>query len=166
MKKMGFLVLSVVLGVSAAGYAQRTDKPAAAAKPTQGAASAQPITVWRTATCGCCGKWVDHLKAAGFAPTVHIVQSTDDSPATKGVPAGLRSCHSATLEGYNVEGHVPADVIRQLLKERPKVAGIAVPGMPAGSPGMESPTPQTYDIIAYDQSGKTSVFATRGPQRR
>jgi hypothetical protein len=81
------------------------------------------------------------------------------------VPKALRSCHSATLEGYNVEGHVPADVIKQLLKDRPKVAGIAVPGMPAGSPGMESPTPQTYDIVAYDQSGKTSVFATRGPQR-
>ena len=157
------LVLSVLLGVSAAVAAQRTEKPADAAKPA--AAAAQPITVWRTATCGCCGKWVDHLKAAGFAPTVHIVQTADESPATKGVPTALRSCHSATLEGYNVEGHVPADVIKQLLKDRPKVAGIAVPGMPAGSPGMESPTPQTYDIVAYDQSGKTSVFATRGPQR-
>ena len=122
--------------------------------------------MWRTATCGCCGKWVDHLKEAGFVPTVHMVQSPDDSPATKGVPAALRSCHSASLEGYNVEGHVPADVIKQLLRTRPKVAGIAVGGMPAGSPGMESPNPVSYDVMAYDAKGQTSVFATRGPQRQ
>jgi hypothetical protein len=77
----------------------------------------------------------------------------------------LRSCHSATLEGYNVEGHVPAEVIKQLLKERPKVQGIAVPGMPAGSPGMESPNPVAYDVIAYDAAGKTSVFKRVEPGR-
>jgi hypothetical protein len=155
MKNLRWLVLSAALVVSI-GAAQRDNKPAASA--------AQPITVWRTATCGCCGKWVDHLKAAGFAPTVHIVENTADSPGGKNLPASLRSCHSATLEGYNVEGHVPADVIKQLLRDRPKVAGIAVPGMPAGSPGMESPNPVAYDVIAYDDAGKTSVFATRGPK--
>jgi hypothetical protein len=123
--------------------------------------TAQPITVYRTASCGCCGKWVEHLKAAGFAPTVHMVPNTDSVPPRKGMPDSLHSCHTATLEGYTVEGHVPADVIRQLLKERPKVSGIAVPGMPAGSPGMESPNPQRYDVIAYDATGKTTVFARR-----
>ncbi len=130
-----------------------------------GAKQAQTITVYRTATCGCCGKWVDHLKAAGFTPTVHIVERTDAAPPAKGVPSQLRSCHSATLEGYNVEGHVPAAVIKQLLEERPKVQGIAVPGMPAGSPGMESPNPVGYDVIAYDAAGKTSVFKHVEPKR-
>jgi hypothetical protein len=156
MKKLGGLVLSALLLASVAS-AQRTASQSSAP---------QPITVYRTATCGCCGKWVDHLKANGFEPTVHIVQNTAESPAGTGVPAKLRSCHSASLEGYTVEGHVPADVIRQLLKDRPKVAGIAVPGMPAGSPGMESPNPEPYDIIAYDANGRTSVFASRGPKRQ
>jgi hypothetical protein len=131
----------------------------AAQRSTQRAA--QPITVYRTATCGCCAKWVDHIKAAGFEPTVHLVPTTDNVPPRKGMPESLYSCHTATLEGYTIEGHVPADVIKQLLKERPKITGLAVPGMPSGSPGMESPYPQRYDVIAYDASGRTSVFARR-----
>ena len=111
--------------------------PAKKAEP-----AAQAIVVYKTATCGCCGKWVDHLKAAGFAPTVHTLQTMDEAPVRTRIPAALRSCHTATLEGYLVEGHVPADVIRKLLKEKPRVEGIAVPGMPAGSPGMESPAPR------------------------
>lgn len=131
----------------------------AAQRAASGPAERQPITVYRTATCGCCAKWVSHLEGAGFKPDVHIVDRTDTSPAGKGVPPALRSCHSASLEGYTVEGHVPAPVIRRLLEERPKVAGIAVPGMPAGSPGMESPNPVPYDVIAFDASGRTRVFA-------
>ena len=158
MKKYPWLVLPAAIVLSI-GAAQKPAKPAPTAAP-------QAITVWRTAACGCCGKWVDHLKTAGFNPTVHIVQTTDESPAAKGVPRPLRSCHSASLEGYTVEGHVPADVIQKLLRERPKVAGIAVPGMPAGSPGMESPNPEPYDILAFDAAGKTSVFASKGPQKK
>jgi hypothetical protein len=156
MKMLKSFVLAAAVAVPV--YASQ-----AGAKKAQPAA--QAITVYRTATCGCCGKWVDHLKAAGFAPTVHIVERTDAAPAAKGVPPQLRSCHSATLEGYNVEGHVPADVIKQLLEDRPKVQGIAVPGMPAGSPGMESPSPVAYDVIAYDAAGKTSVFKRVEPRR-
>jgi hypothetical protein len=156
-KTFGWVLLAGVVAVPA--YAlQRATQPQA----KQAEATGQAITVYRTASCGCCGKWVDHLKVAGFAPTVHMVESTDTAPPRKGLPAELRSCHSATLEGYNVEGHVPVDVIRQLLKDRPKVVGIAVPGMPAGSPGMESPQPVAYDVIAYDAAGKTSVFARVG----
>jgi hypothetical protein len=153
MTKTGWLIAAVCL-VASAGAVQK--KAASAAT-----AAAQPITVYRTATCGCCAKWIDHLKANGFAPTVHIVQSTADVPPAKVVPSALRSCHTASLEGYSVEGHVPADVIRKMLKERPKIAGIAVPGMPAGSPGMESPNPQPYDVVAFDAAGRTSVFAKK-----
>jgi hypothetical protein len=151
------LVLLTALAVIPVSAAQRPAKPA----PPAG----QPITVYRTATCGCCAKWVDHLKAAGFEPTVHIVENTSASPAAQGLPASLRSCHSATLEGYNVEGHVPAEIVRQLLKERPKIKGIAVPGMPAGSPGMESLTPVPYEVIAYHATGDRYVFARVGEKR-
>jgi hypothetical protein len=159
MKILKYAVTAAVMLTSA--YALR----AAAPEQRSAGAEAQPITVYRTATCGCCGKWVDHLKSAGFAPTVHIVADVATTPAGKELPSHLRSCHNGTLEGYNVEGHVPADVLRKLLKERPSVKGIAVPGMPAGSPGMESPNPVAYDVIAYDGSGKTSVFARVGEKR-
>ena len=135
--------------------------PLAAQTATKAQPAAQPIVVNKTATCGCCTKWVDHLKAAGFAPTVHTLQTMDEAPVRKRIPSELRSCHTATLEGYLVEGHVPADVIRKLLKEKPRVEGIAVPGMPAGSPGMESSRPEPYDVVAFDATGKTSVFAKR-----
>jgi hypothetical protein len=148
MKFVRFAIVSLALVLSAAAARQT-------AKPT-----AQPITVYRTATCGCCGKWVDHLKAAGFAPTVHVVESVDAAPPRKRVPESVRTCHTATLEGYVVEGHVPADVIKQLLRDKPRVEGIGVPGMPAGSPGMESPNPQPYQVLAFDGQGKTSVFAS------
>jgi hypothetical protein len=124
-------------------------------------ASPQSIVVYKTAACGCCTKWIDHLKAAGFAPTVHTVQTMEEAPIRKRVPAALQSCHTATLEGYLVEGHVPADVIHKLLREKPRVEGIAVPGMPAGSPGMESSRPEPYDVVTFDAKGKTAVFAKR-----
>lgn len=76
------------------------------------------------------------------------------------MPEALRSCHTAVVGGYLVEGHIPAAVVRRLLRDKPKIAGIAVPGMPAGSPGMESPTPESYSVLAFDDTGKTSVFAT------
>jgi hypothetical protein len=151
------IVALIAVAVMPLQAAQRASKPAQPA--------AQPITVYRTATCGCCAKWVDHLKSAGFEPTVHIVENTSAAPPGKDVPASLRSCHSATLEGYSVEGHVPAEVIRKLLKERPKVKGIAVPGMPAGSPGMESLNPVPYDVIAYGAGGDRFVFARIGDKR-
>ena len=154
MRTFRFSLLALALVIPAGVVAQRaTSKPAAPAS--------RAITVYKTATCGCCTKWVDHLKAAGFEPTVHVVENMNQSPITKRVPDSLRSCHTATLEGYLVEGHVPADVIKQLLRDKPRVEGIAVPGMPAGSPGMESPNPEPYDVIAFDAAGKTRVFAKR-----
>ena len=145
---------ALAIGLVVPAVAAQT--PAKKAEP-----AAQPIVVYKTATCGCCTKWVDHLKAAGFAPTVHTLQTMDEAPIRPRIPAALRSCHTATLEGYLVEGHVPADVIRKLLREKPRVEGIAVPGMPAGSPGMESSRPEAYDILTFDASGKTTVFAKK-----
>jgi hypothetical protein len=152
--RVSLLCVALVLPIAAAQRAPKKD-------PSRGAPPPQPITVYRTASCGCCGKWVDHLKAAGFDPTVHMVQNTSEAPPARTVPAELRSCHTASLEGYTVEGHVPADIIRKLLRERPRIAGIAVPGMPAGSPGMESPNPQPYNVIAFDAAGKTGIFARK-----
>jgi hypothetical protein len=135
-----------------------------AQKPATGSAqkgAGEHVTVYRVASCGCCSKWVDHLKGAGFSVTDIVVENRDDSPARKRVPKELQSCHTATVGKYVVEGHVPADVIKDLLRQQPDVEGIAVPGMPAGSPGMESPNPQPYEIIAFDKTGRTSVFARR-----
>jgi hypothetical protein len=120
-----------------------------------------PVTVYKSATCGCCAKWNDHLRANGF-----VVNSTDlpDVTPTKEkyrVPTQLRSCHTALVSGYVIEGHVPADVIRKLLRERPKVVGIAVPGMPMGSPGMEGSRIDSYQVLTFDESGATTVFASR-----
>ncbi|HXH05048.1 MAG TPA: DUF411 domain-containing protein [Vicinamibacterales bacterium] len=122
---------------------------------------AERVTLYRVASCQCCGRWADHLRANGFEVTVHVVENRDDAPPRARVPEALRSCHTATVGGYIVEGHVPADVIEELLRRRPRVDGLAVPGMPLGSPGMESPTPEPYEVIAFDAAGRTSVFARR-----
>jgi hypothetical protein len=119
------------------------------------------LTVYKSPTCGCCTKWVDHVKAAGFTTVVH---DDDDMAAVKdnlGVPSKLRSCHTAQVGKYVLEGHVPAEDIRRLLQEQPKVAGLAVPGMPASSPGMAVPGEphEPYEVLAYAPDGSTSLFA-------
>ena len=103
-----------------------------------------------------------HLQAAGFSVESQVVKDLEAVPARQRVPQALRSCHTAVVDGYLVEGHIPAAVIRRLLRERPPIAGIAVPGMPPGSPGMESPNPQAYDVIGFRSSGQTYVFAHVG----
>jgi len=116
------------------------------------------ISVVRDTGCGCCLNWVAHLQKAGFKTTV---TESPNRAADSKVPAALRSCHTGTVNGYLIEGHVPAADIKKLLETRPKLLGIAAPGMPAGSPGMEvGGTVTPYDVIAFDASGKTSVFAS------
>jgi len=105
---------------------------------------------------------VKHLQAAGFSVESQVVKELEAAPARQRVPQALRSCHTAVVEGYLVEGHIPVAVIRRLLRDRPVVAGIAVPGMPPGSAGMESPNPQAYDVIAFRPSGETYMFAHVG----
>ena len=146
---------TMVLALAATAAVGAQTQPA----PTK--ASAGHVTVYRKATCGCCGKWVDHMKAAGFEVTVHILENVDTAPGRDRVPSSLRSCHTGTVGRYAIEGHIPADVVKDLLKKRPDVDGIAVPGMPLGSPGMESPDPVKYEIVAFDKQGRTSTFARR-----
>ena len=131
---------------------------------SRAAAAPQPeIVVYKSPTCGCCTEWVAHLRRHGFPVKTEDVEELQPVKARHGVPADLQSCHTALVAGYVVEGHVPADLVERLLRERPKVVGLAVPGMPAGSPGMEVPgaRAERYQVLAFDRSGKTRVFATR-----
>ena len=121
-------------------------------------AAGPEITVYKLSTCGCCGLWVEHLKKNDFQVTVHEVPSVDEYKERYGVPKELESCHTAVVAGYTIEGHVPASDILRLLKERPAAKGLAVPGMPLGSPGMEGSRKDAYDVILFTADGKTSVF--------
>ena len=128
--------------------------------------SAQPeagpnILVHKTATCGCCRLWVEHLRNAGFAVEARNVDNLNAIKQRVGVPVGQGSCHTAEVGGYFVEGHVPADDIKRLLAEHPNAKGLAVPGMPVGSPGMEAPSGDVkpYDVLLVARDGSTSVFA-------
>lgn len=118
---------------------------------TQRAAAAPIMTVHKDPTCGCCGAWVDHVTAAGYRTTVIETSNINALKASLGVPASLRSCHTAEIEGYVLEGHVPAQAIGRLLAERPRAKGLAVPGMLSGTPGMEvaGAAPQTYDVMLF-----------------
>lgn len=153
--KMGGLLL---VALAMVGCTQNASTETA----QESAASGDVMTVYKTEACGCCLKWVDHLKADGFAVDVVNVTSTAPTRERLGVPPELLSCHTGTINGYWVEGHVPADLVRQLIADSPDdIRGISAPGMPMGSPGMEGPNPQTYDIVAYHADGTTSVYATR-----
>ena len=126
------------------------------------ALAAQPLVVYKSPTCGCCAKWVDHVKANGFQPEVHDVDDINAIKVKHGVPAELASCHTALAGGYVFEGHVPADLLARVLSEKPKILGIAAPGMPIGSPGMEmGGRKDPLKIIAFTRDGKTSVYAQR-----
>jgi hypothetical protein len=121
-------------------------------------AAAPAVAVYKTRTCGCCAKWVEHLKANGFAPTVTDVPSTAEYRSKYRVPDQLQSCHTAVVGGYTVEGHVPAADIHRLLKQKPKATGLAVPGMPMGSPGMEGARVDAYSVLLFNSDGRTTVF--------
>lgn len=122
------------------------------------------VEVFKTATCECCSKWVDHLRVNGFAVRTTDLQSLDDVKKKYSVPADFGSCHTAVVSGYVIEGHVPAREIQRLLKERPRIAGLAVPSMPAGAPGMEIPSGkvQAYRVLTFGPDGNSSVYAAYG----
>jgi len=133
---------------------------ATAAAPTVTSASKPTITVYKDPNCGCCRNWIEHLKKHGYAVDAKDTPDMAQIKSTLGVPTDLRSCHTAVVEGYLIEGHVPATDIDRLLAAKPQVKGLAVPGMPMGSPGMEGGTAQRYQVIAFDKSGKSRVFAS------
>lgn len=120
------------------------------------------LTVYKSPTCGCCGKWIEHVKAAGFTVTV---EDTPDVSVVKNrhrVPRALWSCHTTVVGAYAIEGHVPADLIERLVAEHPAIAGIAVPGMPQGSPGMEQGMgKETYSVLTFTRDGVTATYAVR-----
>jgi hypothetical protein len=149
--------ITLLGGAAAFAVLRAVGRGAGAAAPLPG------VTVYKSPTCGCCTEWVAHVQRHGFS--VKTVDLADLRPikVRHGVPAALESCHTALVEGYVVEGHVPADLIERLLRERPRVVGVAVPGMPVGSPGMEVPGGRAdrYQVLTFDRSGKTAVFATR-----
>jgi hypothetical protein len=144
-------VTTIAIGAFAVAWAQQ--------KPVS---SRTPIVVYKTATCGCCAMWVEHMRQNGFQPTVHDVSAAQVRAVSQ--VAGLRdegtSCHTAKVGSYIVEGHVPAADVHRMLKEKPAIAGIAAPGMPLGSPGMEQgDRKEPYNVIAFTKDGKATVYA-------
>jgi hypothetical protein len=126
------------------------------------AADEPTIQVFKTATCGCCAKWIDHLEGAGFEVEAKDLPDLESLKRENGVPVELTSCHTALVAGYVIEGHVPAADIERLLAERPAISGLAVPEMPLGSPGMEHPDPsrhQPFQVMSFGKSG-IQVFAS------
>ncbi len=121
------------------------------------------ILVYKSATCGCCIRWISHLQEHGFTVTATDVGDMGTVKVENDVPPRLYSCHTALVDGYVIEGHVPAPDIMLLLAERSEVSGLAVPGMPIGSPGMEGPNPESYKVMSFDDAGTVREFATHQP---
>ena len=119
------------------------------------------VEVFKTPTCGCCSQWVEHMRKNGFTVRTTDLNDLTEVKKSRLVPDQVQSCHTAVVNGYVVEGHVPAADVQRMLKEKPGIAGIAVGGMPAGSPGMDYPgvTPQAYNVMSFDKSGATRVYA-------
>lgn len=127
--------------------------------PISLATAGEAVDIYKNPNCGCCGKWAAHLEQAGFNVRVHEVNDVSAMRAKLGMPERYASCHTAKIGGYVVEGHVPADDVKRLLKEKPKAIGIAVPAMPPGSPGMETPYPISYATLLVQNDGSSKVYA-------
>ena len=168
MKRIDFRsVLLSLLSATALTACERTTTAVATPVATEVAqAAALPlVVVYKSPTCGCCESWIAHMKAAGFPVEAKDVDNMDAIKTKVGVPYGKGSCHTAEVGGYFIEGHVPASDVKRLLAERPPAKGLTVPGMPAGSPGMEVPdgTVAPYDVELVAVDGSTSIYAHHGP---
>ena len=134
---------------------------AAVSVPSLAAQSLPEVHVFKDPNCGCCGAWADHLKTAGFPVKVTEVSDTGAARKRHGIPDRFGSCHTGVVAGYALEGHVPADEVKRLLAQKPAAAGLSVPGMPVGSPGMEvGSRKDPYQVLLIDKAGRSSVFAT------
>jgi hypothetical protein len=154
MDRRGFLAAALV---SAGALIARR---AGAAVPMHASAARPPVTVYKDPSCGCCKAWVAHMEKSGFVVTAHDDSDMDARKDHYGVPSGVRSCHTALVGSYVVEGHVPASDVDRMLKEQPKVAGLSVPGMVTGSPGMEGSMSNPYTVLAFQKTGATTPFAS------
>jgi len=124
------------------------------------ALSAAPaVSMYKLTGCGCCDLWAEHLRRNGFSVSVRAVPDLTPVRLKYGIPDIFGTCHTALVEGYAIEGHVPAADIQRLLRSKLKVAGLAVPAMPAGSPGMEGPRSDPYDVLTFDRNGATRIYA-------
>jgi hypothetical protein len=150
-------VRTMALTVAFASLALTT--AAVRSSPSDAPANKPVITVYKDPSCGCCKNWIAHLIKHGYRVDAKDSPNMAEIKRTLGVPTGLTACHTAMVNGYLIEGHVPAADIDRLLAQKPKIAGLAVPGMPAGSPGMEGASAQRYQVLTFDKSGKTTVFA-------
>ena len=168
------ITVAMLAGLTlAAAYGCEPAPPQSAVDAESGArtvralATADPsaVTVYKTATCPCCKDWVEHMRASGFTVDARDVSAAELAQirTREGVAGDLASCHTSTVEGYVLEGHVPADLVRKLLQEDPSIRGLAVPGMPPGVPGMPEPGPDRppYQVVAINSDGATEVYATR-----
>ncbi len=151
--RRAFLIQAAAVAV--AGAVTAASASAAALPP------ATRITVYKDPNCGCCTAWNDAMRKAGFQIDVRDTANLTAVKGSLGVPAALASCHTGVVAGYLFEGHVPPDLVQKVLRERPALVGLFVPGMPAGSPGMEMPNPERYDVIALGRDQRQSVYATR-----
>ena len=166
-RRLGTITVVSLLAVACTGERDadsgRVGQVAANAAAGQATATAaDTVVVYKSPTCACCTKWVDHIEENGFVAVTHDLDNLETIKRTLGVPAGRVSCHTATVGGYTIEGHVPADLIRRLIAENPRgVRGLAVPGMPMGSPGMEGIISQAYDVLSFDEQGNVQVYERR-----
>jgi hypothetical protein len=151
-------VRTVALAVAFIALALTT--AAARISPSDSAEKKPTITVYKDPSCGCCKKWIEHLVKHGYRVDAKDTPNMTEIKRTLGVPDALTACHTAVVNGYLIEGHVPAADIDRLLEQKPRIAGLAVPGMPAGSPGMEGMGTQRYQVLTFDKGGKTKVFAS------
>ena len=153
MRRREFMQLTVRAGVALAAAPSLVRALNAVNAPVK-------ITVYKSPSCGCCGAWVVYMTKQGFAVDVKDMNDLTEIKRSLGVPVKLESCHTAVVGAYVIEGHVPADLVKKVLAEKPAIIGLAAPGMPADAPGMGTgKTP--YDVIAWDKTGKTSVYAKR-----
>ena len=142
-RRLSIILASLAFAGASAGFAQ----------------TSETIEMFKNPYCGCCAKWAEHMTKAGFKVKAHDVEDVPAMRKKFGIPEKLGSCHTAKVGNYLLEGHVPADDVKRLLKEKPKALGLAVPGMPAGSPGMDVPNSPPYDTLLVQKDGATRVFA-------
>jgi hypothetical protein len=147
------LTLSGLLAATAPAWSSDTTTPS----------HAGAMTVYKSPSCGCCGAWIDHMRAAGYTVEAKNTDAMDMVKTLMGVPGDMASCHTATIDGYVIEGHVPADAVTKLLAERPQATGLAVPGMPVGSPGMEMDgQSEPYAAMLFNRDGSARTFQEYG----
>ena len=155
--KMTCLAIAMAVAVTACAKGESSE----ANPPAVPTSSLVSMKVYKDPNCGCCTLWIEHLEKNGFKVEVMDLPDLSAVKAKYGVGQELQSCHTGVVGDYTVEGHVPADLIHKMLKDKPAIAGLAVPGMPMGSPGMEGATKERYDVLTFDRAGRTTVYAQR-----